>query len=129
MSLLMLHLVPHDVDAVVPVPLHRGRERSRGYNQAAALAKHLAQRMDIAYEGGASRRIRPTAPLARTMHRDERRAIVAGAFTARHERVEGRGILLVDDVATTGATLDSCAAALLDAGARSVSCITWARAD
>jgi competence protein ComFC len=63
------------------------------------------------------------------MHRDERRAIVAGAFAARPERVADRRVLLVDDVVTTGATLDACAGALLAAGAASVRCITFARAD
>ena len=63
------------------------------------------------------------------MHRDERRAIVAGAFATRRERVEGRRVVLVDDVVTTGATLDACARVLLDAGAADVRGITWARAD
>jgi predicted amidophosphoribosyltransferase len=63
------------------------------------------------------------------MRREERRAIVDGAFVARRERVEARRILVVDDVLTTGATLDACARALLDAGAREVHGVTWARAD
>jgi predicted amidophosphoribosyltransferase len=63
------------------------------------------------------------------MRREERRAIVAGAFAARPERVSGHRLLLVDDVITTGATLDACTSALLVAGARSVHCVTWARAD
>jgi predicted amidophosphoribosyltransferase len=75
------------------------------------------------------RRTRDTEPLAKTMRREERRAIVAGAFAARPDRVDGRRVLLVDDVVTTGATLDACARALLDAGAVEVRCLTWARAD
>ena len=118
-----------EADLVVPVPLHRGRERSRGYNQAAELARHLADASGLPYDARAARRIRDTAPLARTMHRAERRAIVAGAFTAERQRVEGRRVLLVDDVVTTGATLDACAGALLEAGASTVRCVTWARAD
>ena len=116
-------------DLVVPVPLHRGRERSRGYNQAAELAKHLAAAWDLPYEERAARRVRDTAPLAKTMHREERRAIVAGAFAAAAARVEGRHVVLVDDVVTTGATLDACATAIREAGAKSVHCRTWARAD
>lgn len=118
-----------DADVVMPVPLHRARVRSRGYNQAAELARHLAVALRAPYEPRAVRRVRDTAPLARTMHRDERRAIVGGAFAADALRVDGRRVLLVDDVVTTGATLDACAGALRDAGASAVRCVTWARAD
>jgi ComF family protein len=116
-------------DVVAPVPLHRRRERSRGYNQARELARHLAAAAGLPCDVAAARRIRPTAPLARSQGRDERRAIVAGAFAGAKERVEGRRILLVDDVVTTGATLDACARALLDAGAVEVRCVVFARAD
>ena len=130
MALLMGTLADtRDVDLVVPVPLHARRERSRGYNQAHELARRLADTLHIECDGRAMRRTRDTEPLAKTMHRDERRAIVAAAFAARRERVEGRRVLLVDDVVTTGATLDACASALLDAGAIEVRCLTWARAD
>ena len=123
------HVDAATVDLIVPVPLHPRRERSRGYNQAAELAKRLATLMDRTCDTRAARRIRDTAPLGKTMHREERRAIVAGAFEARAERVDGRRVLLVDDVVTTGATLDSCARALVDAGAIGVRCAVWARAD
>jgi ComF family protein len=109
--------------------LHPGRERARGYNQAAELAKQLAANAGVALDARAVRRARNTEPLAKTMHRAERQAIVEGAFAARRERVEGRRVLLVDDVVTTGATLNACARALLDAGAAGVRCVTWARAD
>ncbi len=114
-------------EILIPVPLHSSRERARGYNQSAELAGHLTRIAGVACDRRALRRTRNTEPLAMTMHRDERRAIVAGAFAARRERVEGRRVLLVDDVVTTGATLDACALALLDAGAADVRCITWAR--
>lgn len=116
-------------DVVVPVPLHAGRARSRGYNQALALARPLAQIAGLPLDERAARRIRATAPLAKTMHREERRRIVGGAFRADARHVSGRALLLVDDVMTTGATLDACATALREAGARSVVCVTWARAD
>ncbi len=118
-----------EADLVVPVPLHRGRQRSRGYNQAAEVAKHIARGAGLAYDDRAARRVRATAPLARSQGRDERRRIVQGAFAGARERVEGRRILLVDDVVTTGATLDACSRALLDAGANVVRCVTFARAD
>jgi len=116
-------------DVVVPVPLHSSRGRSRGYNQSAALARRIAAAAGLPCDARAVRRIRDTAPLAHTMHRDERRAIVAGAFAGDPRRVAGRRILLVDDVVTTGATLDACAAGLLAAGAREVRCLTFARTD
>jgi ComF family protein len=118
-----------EADLVVPVPLHRGRQRSRGYNQAAELAKPIATAAGLGCDVRAARRVRATAPLARSQGRDERRRMVAGAFAGATERVEGRRILLVDDVVTTGATLDACSRALLDAGATAVRCVTFARAD
>lgn len=127
MGNLMADATLEPVDIVVPVPLHPSRQRSRGYNQAALLAREIANRTGTPCDEHAARRIRATMPLAKTMHRDERRAIVEGAFEGCRERVEGRAILLVDDVATTGATLDVCSAALLVAGAVSVRCLTWAR--
>lgn len=131
MAMLMVATVrtDGDPDLVVAVPLHRGRQRSRGYNQAAALGRDVARASGLAFDAGAMRRTRATAPLARTMRRDERRAIVEGAFTADRRRVDGRSILLIDDVVTTGATLDVCAEALLAAGAVRVTCMTFARAD
>ena len=115
-------------DLIVPVPLHAGRQRSRGYNQSALLAKHIAREIGIAVDTKATRRTRATRPLALSMDRHERRRIVAGAFAAHPARVEGRRILLIDDVVTTGATLDECARALLAAGAASVTALTFVRA-
>ena len=63
------------------------------------------------------------------MHREERAEIMRGAFAGSRERLGGRRVLLVDDVVTTGATLDACAQALRAAGAPEVRCVTWARAD
>ena len=114
---------------VCAVPLYPGRERGRGYNQAAELARRLASELRLPFDGRAVRRVRNTEPLAKTMHRAERIAIVEGAFRARPERVAGRSVLLVDDVVTTGATMSACASALLDAGASGVQCVAWARAD
>jgi ComF family protein len=117
-----------EIDALVPVPLHARRYRARGYNQAAELAKRVAMTTGARYDPGAVRRVRDTAPLVKAMSREERRKIMDSAFAAQPERVDGAYVLLLDDVVTTGATVSSCAAALLDAGAASVRCVTWARA-
>jgi len=118
-----------EADLVVALPLHRSRERSRGYNQAALLAREISRHAGLPVSARAARRVRATAPLVKAMHREERLAIVRGAFSAKRDAVEGRAILLVDDVVTTGATLDACSEALLEAGASTVRCMTWARAD
>lgn len=110
-------------DVVVPVPLHRSRERARGFNQARELARHLG--VPVA---GALARTRSTASQA-DLPATKRDANVRGAFTWRTEvPVAGAIVVLIDDVVTTGATLNACAAPLLDAGAKDVRALTAARA-
>jgi len=117
------------VDLVVPVPLFGRRRRVRGYNQSALLARELARLDGLPLaERGLSRR-RDTPPQARSVDAEARRRNVAGAFAANGRRVEGRRVLLIDDVMTTGATLDACAQALREGGAASVWALTFARED
>lgn len=113
--------------AVVAVPLHPARERERGYNQAACLAAPLADRLGVPWLPDLLVRTRPTAAQARLGAR-ERRANLAGAFAvARPEWVAERDVLVVDDVVTTGATLDACFVALTAAGARPAgAALAWA---
>jgi ComF family protein len=107
---------------VVPVPLHRSRQRVRGFNQAAEIARHLGPPVVDAL-----RRVRAT-PSQTDLPARARRRNVHGAFAVRRGgRVDGAIVLLVDDVSTTGATLDACAGALLEAGAREVRALTVAR--
>jgi ComF family protein len=112
----------HGADVAVPVPLHRSKQRARGFNQAEEIARHLP--LPTAQ---ALRRVRATAtqtdlPAAR------RHANVRGAFAlSRRARVRGAIVILVDDVSTTGATLDACARVLLAGGAREVRALTAAR--
>jgi competence protein ComFC len=115
-------------DVVVPVPLHRQRERERGYNQAALIARPLAKRLGLPYKSVLLTRIRPR-PDKHLLSYEERWESVRGAFATRPgSQVDNLRVLLVDDVMTSGATLDSCAKTLREAGARSVIGLTVARA-
>ena len=116
------------LDALVPVPLHAGRARERGFNQASELARELGRLRGIKVEAGVLRKIR-NAPPQTSLEREERMTSVRGAYRAvRPDRVRGRTLMLVDDVCTTGSTLRECAAVLAEAGAREVRAITVARA-
>jgi len=115
-------------DVVVPVPLHRERERERGYNQAALLSKPLAKRLRLPHRAALLVRTR-ARPDKQVLSLEERWESVRGAFaTCPGSQVDNLRVLLVDDVLTTGATLDACARALREAGAKSVIGLTVARA-
>jgi competence protein ComFC len=116
----------HPYDAFVPVPLHHVRYREREFNQADELAKRLAKRAGKPV-WRALRRTRYTTTQTR-LSREERMENLHGAFRVRHTpRVQGRHLLLVDDVFTTGSTVEECSRVLLRAGAASVRVITVAR--
>jgi ComF family protein len=116
------------VDAVLPVPLHPRRLRSRGYNQAQALARAAARETGWPVWVDTLRRVRDT-PILGSAAPERRRALVAGAFAvSRPARVRGLTLLLVDDVMTTGATLSACAHTLLGAGAKEVRVAVLSRA-
>ena len=118
-----------DADLIAPVPLHWTRLLRRRYNQAALLAQAVGRAAGIEVEVDLLRRQRRTARLAGMGPKDRART-VKGAITvpaARSTRVKNRRVLLIDDVLTTGATVDACARALLDAGARAVDVLTLAR--
>lgn len=133
-------LAPHMVRAgaallaaaelLVPVPLHRGRLFTRRYNQAALLAKAVARLSGVPAVVDVLCRIRPTQPLGAKSAR-ERAAEVAGAFAlrpGREARIAGRRVLLIDDVMTSGATVNACARALRAGGAAAVDVLAAARA-
>jgi len=114
-------------DAVTYVPLYPRKERERTYNQAALLASGLAGALDVPLLGDCLRRVRATATQT-NLSAAQRRKNIHGAFVAEKERwIEGRALLLVDDVMTTGATVDECAKVLKKAGASKVFVVTVAR--
>jgi competence protein ComFC len=116
-----------EFDAIVPVPLHPSRQRERGYNQAELIARPLAKRLGIKMATYLLVRTRPR-PAKSVLTLKERWESVRGAYETRTgAKVDKLRILLVDDVFTTGATLDACARALREAGAASVHGVTVAR--
>lgn len=115
------------IDIVIPVPLGIDRHQQRGYNQAALLAKPIAYRLSVQYQPKSLVRIRETRSQV-GLNRQERKENVAGAFQADNTILQGKNILLVDDVMTTGGTVNSAADALKHAGANKVFVITLARA-
>ncbi len=104
----------------MPVPLHQKRLRERGYNQSRLLAEELGKLVNLPVVDDCLIRQRPAPPQARTSTVDERRRNVAGAFTCPNRKLQDKQVLLIDDVTTSGATLDACASALQAAGASSV---------
>jgi ComF family protein len=114
---------PHEVDAVVPVPMHTSKLRQRGYNPAALLAVHVARGLGAPMRRWISR-VRPTDAQA-SLRQEERARNLRGAFRA-HPHVHGRHLLLVDDVRTTGATLAEMGHTALKAGAASCHSVTLA---
>lgn len=121
-----LQLRPLQVDLLVPVPLHPGRLRERGYNQSALLARQLGERLGVPVLGLLERR-RETAAQA-TLRAAARQANVRGAFHCLEgTSLSGQRVGIVDDVCTTGATLEDCARALQGAGCASAWGIVVAR--
>jgi ComF family protein len=114
-------------EVVVPVPLHHKRLRERGYNQSQLLARELAKLNKLPLVDDCLVREYHSPPQARTASVEERRRNVAHAFSCRHQRLKGKQVLLIDDVSTSGATLDACARALKEDGASSVWGLVLAR--
>jgi ComF family protein len=128
MARYMQPLVDESGDPVlVPVPLHRGRLWTRGFNQAALLARELARHCALSHDPFSLKRRKRTWAL-RGMSPQQRRREVAGAFAVGGiDALKGRKVILVDDVLTTGSTANACARALRRAGASQVQLVCWAR--
>lgn len=107
-------------DMIIPIPLHERRKRMRGFNQAALLAQHLGTVVHVPLNDVGLKRVRNTTPQV-GLSPAERESNVRDAFSADSSELEGKHILLLDDVFTTGATMNAAAGAIIDAGAASVS--------
>ena len=114
-------------DLVIPIPLHPARQKKRGYNQSALIAKHFSRQVGYEFAPDILKRARFTVPQV-GLNAEERLKNVQNAFAAENRDISNRHILLIDDVCTTGATLTAAAEALLEAGASVVSGYCLARA-
>jgi ComF family protein len=115
------------LDAILPVPLHSKRLRQREFNQSLLLARVVSLASGIPLQANNLRRVRWTQPQIE-LNGDERRKNVRGVFKViRPDQVQDRSILLIDDVYTTGATVNECARVLKKAGAQTVNVLTVAR--
>ncbi|HEX3036703.1 MAG TPA: ComF family protein [Thermodesulfobacteriota bacterium] len=132
LSRILIQNFPDDFDAVddiVPVPLYINRLRSREYNQSVILGSHLAKHLTVSFNPFVLKRVRDTKPQFEIKSEDERRQNVKGAFSVLDsDKVRKKSILLIDDVFTTGSTIDECARVLLKAGASQVQAVTLMRA-
>ncbi|MCH8615982.1 ComF family protein [Sphingomonas sp. SM33] len=128
MARFMAPLVRPEHDPVlVPVPLHRGRLWQRGFNQSLLVANEIARATGLRSEARLLRRTRST-PALKGMSIAQRRKTVAGAFAVDPAAdLQGRTVVLVDDVLTTGSTANACAKVLKKAGAARIELVSWAR--
>ena len=118
----------YPADLLVPVPLHIRRLRERGFNQALLLVKELSKRTGIPYAERALKKVKDT-PFQITLKKRERRKNLTRAFQVKdREAIKGKAVMLVDDVYTTGTTVNECSRALHMAGAERVAVLTVARA-
>jgi ComF family protein len=120
-----INILPGDIDAVLPVPLHWRRKAIRGFNQASEIAKPLARLLDVPLVQGVRRRM--ATPSQSGLAAKDRTRNLRGAFAAKH-RIAHTHVLIVDDVVTTGATMHALADVLLKNGVAKVSSLAVARA-
>ncbi|MBD3306511.1 ComF family protein [candidate division KSB3 bacterium] len=121
-------LALQDYEVILPVPLHKSRQKQRGYNQAAILARHLARPYHLELMPHNLIRTRDTHAQSLLQGSQERQTNVKNAFHLRSpEAIRDRRVILVDDVLTTGATVNECAKTLKNAGARTVCVLTVSR--
>lgn len=119
-------LIGWKIDMIIPIPLHPGKYRKRGYNQAAVLAEEIGKLLGIPAEESVLSRIRKTGP-QKKLDPGKRRQNLKGAFSVQEKKktmLEGKTVLLIDDIYTTGSTVDEAAYVLRKAGAEKVFYLT-----
>lgn len=130
LGLIMAHKLKEEgieADIIIPVPLHKNREKERGFNQATLIGKYISKEVNIPLDTDILIRTKNTEVM-HNLTRRERLENVKEAFKVSNKRViRNKDILLVDDIFTTGATVDACSKELVDSGARSVTVLTFAR--
>lgn len=117
-----------DADVLIPVPLHKRKEVKRGFNQAMELASRIGKRLGIPVNGKAVRRVLDTVP-QKELTDIERKKNVENAFIIEESIVKFKKVIIIDDIYTTGSTIDSCAKALLGSGVREVYFLTLSIGD
>ena len=117
-----------EVDLIVPIPIGEQKRQERGYNQAERLAKPLSELLEIPFTSEALIRINEISSQVGLNH-EQRQANVRQAFVARAHEVKDKRVLLIDDVFTSGATMEAAATELVAAGAKKVFCLTVAKVD
>jgi ComF family protein len=115
-----------NIDLIVPIPLSRSHLRQRGYNQTAFISRNIARQLNIPHSSIALKRIRDTQDQI-SLDVNKRFTNLMDAFYAIPAKLNKRNILVIDDVITTGATMQNCAIALKQAGAEKVYCLSVAR--
>ena len=116
-----------DVDLIIPVPLHWTRRLKRKYNQSALLGKELGRQMKIPYSENCLKRIKRTESQGKKKQRDRQKNVKNAFIVSDAEQIKGLKVLLVDDVMTTGATVNECAGILKKSGVKDVKVITLYR--
>ncbi len=118
-----------NIDLIIPIPLHQLKKAERGYNQSFYIAKGIGKILDIPFSDRVVKRIKYTKSQT-TMTLSEREANIVGAFKVKKKNaVNGKTILIIDDVITTGATISECGNILLEAGAKNIYAASVAIAD
>jgi ComF family protein len=122
-----LDFSPLPGDVFVPVPLHNRRMRERGYNQSGLIAQGLAKLTKLSVVDDSLIRVKNSLPQAKSSNAEQRRYNVLDAFSCKNSKLENKRVILLDDVCTSGATLESCAGAVKRSGALTVWGLTVAR--